>query len=256
MLASPEVVVEQRDAARASATVPSVHGASFRGLSPAPSHHLGVDVFVGTGGWPDVALDVGDQSVHRDLLRSVGPSLRRPAKRTAERRWAQVARCGGSGATQGTPPQPISERHGRRTLRAEVRCRPGQADRREGRRGNDQPTEPRAQTSNSERTLRRWLNAVRCHLERLGGPDRNVVAMFCVSRSSSVRGGCSTRASHQSRPRTLTRPAAHARPIWPAGHGRSGSGGAGGARAVRAAFADLPKSPVQTAPHSALCTPQ
>ena len=46
--------------------------ASFRGLSPAPSHHLGVDVFVGTFGCPVVALDVGDQSVHRDLLSLCG----------------------------------------------------------------------------------------------------------------------------------------------------------------------------------------
>ena len=53
------MVVGQRDAARASATVPSAHSASFRGLSPAPSHHLGVDVFVGTGGRPDVSATSG-----------------------------------------------------------------------------------------------------------------------------------------------------------------------------------------------------
>jgi len=34
-----------------------------------------------------------------------------------------------------------------------------------------------------------------------------------VSGASSVRGGCSTKASHESRPPTLTRPAAHARAI-------------------------------------------
>ena len=53
----------------------------------------------------------------------------------------------------------------------------------------------------------------------------NVLAMSCVSESSSVRGGCSSRASHQSRPRTLTRPAAYARPICPLANVRGGSGG-------------------------------
>ena len=43
----------------------------------------------------------------------------------------------------------------------------------------------------------------------------NVLAMSCVSESSSVRGGCSTRASRQSRSFTLTRSAAHASPIRP-----------------------------------------
>ena len=52
-------IAGQRDAARASATVPSAHRASFRGLSPAPSHHLGVDVFVGTDGRPSITTTPG-----------------------------------------------------------------------------------------------------------------------------------------------------------------------------------------------------
>ena len=86
--------------------------ASFRGLSPAPSHHLGVDVFVRTFGCPVVALDVGDHQSIETSSRSVGPSLRRPAKRAPARMGSARLVAEGSGATQGTPPQPTSERNG------------------------------------------------------------------------------------------------------------------------------------------------
>ena len=53
--------------------------ASFRGLSPAPSHHLGVDVFVGTLGCPSSPSTSGISQSIGTSSRSVGPSLRSPA---------------------------------------------------------------------------------------------------------------------------------------------------------------------------------
>ena len=59
------------------------HVASFRGLSPAPSHHLGVDVFVGTWGTSDVAATSGVVTTMRPSS-AVGPDLRvRPARTSA-----------------------------------------------------------------------------------------------------------------------------------------------------------------------------
>ena len=51
------------------------HTASFRGLSPAPSHHLGVDVFVGTFGSPHVVATSGLSQPIGPPLAMCGPSL-------------------------------------------------------------------------------------------------------------------------------------------------------------------------------------
>ena len=146
--------------------------ASFRGLSPAPSHHLGVDVFVGTFGCPVVVLDVGDQSVHRDLLSLCGAL----AQETGEAR--RRARMGSGGSSR------TGRRHAGDAAAAGERAT-WLTDAESVRRGAHldrqidekvvgetiKPSGPRARTTNSERTPLLSLNAVRCHLERLGGPD-------------------------------------------------------------------------------------
>ena len=69
--------------------------ASFRGLSPAPSHHLGVDVFVGTFGSPDVVATSGLAQPMRTSSRSVVTSLRadRRSRTVRARRRLALARA-------------------------------------------------------------------------------------------------------------------------------------------------------------------
>ena len=75
-------------------------------------------------------------------------------------------------------------------------------------------TEQHTTTSTNERTRTRTSRGARPSLLSSAGTVRFEVRLCpAVSGSSSVRGGCSTRASRQSRPPTLTRPAAHASPI-------------------------------------------
>ncbi len=87
---------------------------SFEALSPAPSHHLGVDVFVGTFGCPVVTLDVGDQSVHRDLLSLRGAIAQEPgdASRPSAGGLRRLVATGRMPHRRTPPLTTMSERHG------------------------------------------------------------------------------------------------------------------------------------------------
>ena len=299
----------QRDAARASATVPSVHVASFRGLSPAPSHHLGVDVFVGTVGRPNVVTTSG-------VGHAIGPPLsavrrphagqRSPARARLELTARLWSRRLGPRRNNGGPG--LSPSMSLRDVPTAV-TRVGRTDNR------SQPSEPHARTWPSQDVEARarsvkdgstriaWDRpAHRKHdtsaskllvlvLSCAAKPYAGVQAMCFVSDTSSMRGGRSTRASHQSRTRTLPPrradasriPSVHRGPGWaspvvrpapvsdggevadeqPACHlGRDDSGSADPTKRRRRGRSeartsdDLPKSPCRRATNSALGRPK
>jgi len=194
----------------------------------APSHHLGVDAFVGTVGLPDVIATPGLGQAIVLLSVVMEPACHRPVNVRPSDRARGLARRSLHGLGRIEPDPTLS---GRLTRRVVERVASSDSRMRAAMPGQEMSCHRQERDTAEQREHNHRFGAHNdIHLQgalrgvaRSGRSSDGRRAMFCVSEASSMRGGRSTRASHQSRPQRLTpRRADATRGIAPDGavHGR------------------------------------